>query len=130
MTNRHRPHAALRLALALIALVGAAGCEAMGPAMGPAALTIVAENLAFTPQRVRLPVGVPIQVTLRNADGEIPHGLRVTPMRSGVVAAVLLETEVFNGPAERSFELPALQPGPYLFICPVHPTMQIEAEAG
>ncbi len=113
--------------LAVLAVVG--GCEAVAPLVEPASLAIVAQDIAFTPQRVALPAGVPLQVTFRNGDVGVPHGLRLEPMRSGVQAPVLLETEIVNGPAEQAFSLPALEPGPYLFSCPVHPNMQIEAEA-
>ena len=107
----------------------AAGCGDAGPLVEPASLTVVAENVEFTPKRVELPAGAPLQVTFRNADVAIPHGLRLQPMRSGVEAPVLVETEILTGPAERTFDLPALQTGPYLFSCLVHPHMQIEADA-
>ena len=113
----------------LVVVTVAAGCEAVAPIVEPASLTVIAENVEFTPKRVELPAGVPLRVTLRNADAAVPHGLRLQPMRSGVEAPVLLETEILTGPAERTFELPALEAGPYLFTCPIHPHMQIEAEA-
>lgn len=106
-----------------------AGCEATAPPVEAPALVIEARNIEFTPKRVELPAGVAVHVTYRNGDQGVPHGVNVMPMRSGVEAPVLFEGEIITGPDERQFDLEPLQPGPYLFVCPVHPNMQIEAEA-
>ncbi len=124
--------------LALVALLGVAGCAPgvdsnAGPSAGGApdgpVLAVVAENVEFSPKRVQLPAGVAIHVTFRNLDSGIPHNVTLQPLRSGVVAPVLHESEVIVGPMVDAWDLEPLAPGPYLFSCSVHPNMQIEAEA-
>lgn len=121
-----------RLLIALVglsSLVAAAGCETTAPPVEPASLTIVAEAVEFAPRVVQLPAGVPIAVTFENRDPGIPHDVDLVPMRSGVEAAAAYDGDIEPGPAIQHFQLPALVPGPYLFVCSVHPTMLIEAEA-
>ncbi len=119
----------VRACLLLAAVVLAAGCEAVAPVVEAPTLVIEAQDIAFSPERVEIPAGVVLRVVFRNLDEGIPHAVRVEPMRSGVVAPVLFETSIVNGVVEQEFDLEPLQPGPYLFSCPVHPNMQIEAEA-
>jgi plastocyanin len=132
------PQAVAGLVLALMLAIG--GCAAATPSPSQPAsesegapgdgpvLQIVARNLEFSPKRVQLPAGVVIHVVFQNEDAA-PHNVTVTPLRSGVVAPVLHESEIVTGPAALEFDLEPLAPGPYLFSCSVHPSMQIEAEA-
>jgi plastocyanin len=93
-----------------------------------AQLIVTAENLEFTPERVELTAGQVVQVVFRNRDAGVPHGLVVATRTSGIPPREIASLEVLTGPAERTFELPALAAGPYLFSCPVHPTMQVEVD--
>lgn len=123
-------HATVVACLSFGAVLAGAGCEAAAPLVESPAFVIEAQNIEFTPKRVELPAGVAIQVTFRNNDDGVPHGVQFMPMRSGVQAPVLFDAEIAPGPSVQEFELAPLQPGPYLFMCPVHPDMLIEAEAG
>ena len=110
--------------LACAVLTG--GATACGGAQ--AQLIVTAENLAFTPERAELTADQVVQVVFRNRDVGVPHGLLIATRTSGILPREIASVEVLTGPAERTFELPALAAGPYLFSCPVHPTMQVEAD--
>ena len=103
-----------------------AGCAAL-----PAApVTVVAENIAFTPARIQLPAGQGFHLTFENRDVGVPHGLSLQTRTSGVPPTDLWTSELEVGPNVREFDLPPLAAGPYQLMCPVHPTMQIEVDVG
>jgi plastocyanin len=107
------------------ALAGAglllAACDASGqldPGLLTAAGTIRAQDIAFDPETITLRAGVPVTITVENADDGIPHGFVVT--RGDMAIA---EAEIINGPGRTTVDLPPLDPGVYAYSCPVHPNM-------
>ena len=106
-------------------LIGAAlllaGCDASGqldPGLLTSAGTIRAQNIAFEPAAITLRAGVPVTITLDNADSGIPHGLQITDGATQVAVS-----EIINGPGRTTVEIPPLNAGGYEFSCPVHPNM-------
>jgi plastocyanin len=105
--------------LAVVALV-AAGCSG-GPAqtvVGTPAVTLalVAESSKFDSTSLAVPAGSPFAIAFENLDA-LPHNVSIRGGSSPIV------TEVFTGPAERTYVYPALPAGSYTFICDVHPEM-------
>ena len=115
----------LRHVLAVVVLVLAiAGCAVL-PAEP---VTVVADGLVFTEDRMQLPAGQDIHLTFENRDIGVPHGLNLQTRTSGVPPTDLWTSEIEEGPSVRAFDLPPLAAGPYLLICPVHPNMLIEVD--
>ena len=114
-----------------VALAGMAlGCTPEGdpidlplPGAGP---TVVAEGIAFEPETLTIPAGVPTTITLENRDLDVPHAIAMAPPGGG---EVVVSSEVVVGPATTTLDVPPLVPGRYLFICTVHPTMTIGVAA-
>lgn len=105
--------------LALIAVV-VAGCSG-GPAptvVGTPAVTLdlVAENTKFDRTSLAVGAGSPFAIVFENRDSG-PHNVSI---RGG---SSPLTTEIFDGPATRTYVYPSLTAGSYTFICDVHPEM-------
>jgi plastocyanin len=120
-----RPPAAGRLGLAAtLALVGAlAACSSdddggsAEPIPDDPDATIVAEDMAFDPDDVRLAAGEPATIVIDNRDGGVQHNVHVegapepnsTPLEAGESRQAL------------TVELDA---GTYTFVCDIHPNME------
>lgn len=111
---------------ALVAVLALVGCAVVPPPP----VTVVAENIAFTPARFQVPTAQPFHVSFENRDAGVPHGLSLRTRTSGVEPRELWASEIQSGPSRAEFDLPSLAPGPYVLMCPVHPNMQIEVDAG
>ena len=120
-THRH-----LRRALAIPFAAALAAC-----AVVPAdPVTIAAENIELTPTVIQVPAGQGFHLTFENRDDGVPHGLSLQTRTSGVEPDELWTSELQTSPSRTEYDLPALAVGPYLLICPVHPNMQVEINAG
>jgi plastocyanin len=113
-----------------IASLGTEGGGGEGEGPG-AAITVVAVNLAFQPTTVTVPAGEPFQIVFENQDAGVQHNIQVFET-DDLSAAPLFAGDLITGPAEITYEVPALEPGTYPFNCLVHPTMvgSIEAVEG
>ena len=120
MPSRHRVPLVVALALVLVV----AGCAAVPPEP----VTVVAENIAFTPTTISLPAGQGFHLTFENRDDGVPHGLSLQTRTSGVQPTDLWTSEIQIGPGRTEYDIPALSAGPYLLMCPVHPNMQVEID--
>ena len=120
MPSRHHVSTLSALALALVV----AGCAALPPEP----VTVVAENIAFTPTTITLPAGQGFHLTFDNRDGGVPHGLSLQTRTSGVEPTDLWTSEIQTGPSVAEYDIPALATGPYLLLCPVHPNMQVQID--
>jgi hypothetical protein len=113
------------LRLGALALVGAIVVACVPGRSGPAILTggapvLVAKDLSWSDAFLQLPVGQPLPVTVDNQDPGIPHGFAIHDPDD----RVLFRGEIVVGPARTEYSIPALGPGSYIFLCPVHPNMQ------
>jgi plastocyanin len=114
----------------LLATLVLAGC---GPAQGgvppptlPAGgVAIVADDLAFSAQRLEVRAGVLFGLLFENREGA-PHNVRI--YEEGA-SDPLFVGEVFSGPATQLYQVPALPVGTHLFRCDVHPAMAGEVVA-
>jgi len=115
---------AVGLAVSLL-LVMLAACGGTTPSQGPtgasgsgATYTITARDFSFSPSTLTVKAGVPLSLVLDNQDGSVPHGILVTPPGPGEGA--WFEGEVVYGVTQKVYSIPALEPGIYLFSCPLH----------
>jgi cytochrome c oxidase subunit 2 len=89
---------------------------------GGATVEISAQNISFQQQSVTAPANQPFTIKFTNNDAGVPHNVVVHagPNQSD---QAIFDGEIFSGPGERDYNVPALKPGTYLFSCKVHPNM-------
>jgi len=105
--------------LAFVALIaaGCSGAPAQTVVGTPAVtLTLVAEGSKFDQTSLAVPAGSPFAIAFDNRDA-LPHNVSIHGGPSPMI------TEIFSGPAERTYVYQSLPAGSYTFICDVHPEM-------
>lgn len=117
------------IALALVA--GDEGEEPEPPDGGLPVVELVAQDIAFNPTNLTVPASVPFEIAFDNRDAGQQHNVAIfdNPDFSGTP---VFDGELVAGPAQTTYRVDPLAPGPYSFLCVVHPTMtgQIEAVEG
>ncbi len=84
-------------------------------------VTIVASSaLHFDTPDVSVKANTPFTLTFDNQDATAPHNVVVNGSDGQPID--IGENPFFTGPAKRSYNYPALEPGTYSFLCQVHPT--------
>lgn len=110
----------LVLALAACSLAAADyGAAAPAGSYPPGTPTITAKDIAFTQHQVEAPADKSFTVVFQNADGA-PHNVAIVLQGSSSPA---FTGEIFTGPREVAYSVPALAPGTYTFRCDIHPNM-------
>lgn len=113
------------LVLVVALAVGLAACGDDAPSSAPAdctrieggKVTIVAENLRWSDDCFRAPVGTTITFTVDNRDRSVGHNLAIDGP-SGEA-----KTEVEQGPVTQTLIYEATKPGPHPFECEPHASM-------
>lgn len=88
---------------------------------GAAPLALVAKDIAFDKNALTAPANTPFQIQFDNQDAQIPHNVAIH--QGSPTGAEVFKGEIFPGPAQKTYEVPALQAGAYGFVCTVHPNM-------
>ena len=96
-------------------------------ASGGTALTVTAPQGAatagFEPKELEGPANAAFTVTFDNQDTTTsPHDW-VLKNPSGALVPIGGDTSFFSGPAKRDYQVPALAPGAYTYVCQVHPAV-------
>jgi len=94
------------------------GSAAPAGSYPPGTPTITAKDIAFTQHQVEAPADKGFTLVFQNVDGA-PHNVAIVRDGSGTA----FTGEVFTGPREVAYSVPALAPGTYTFRCDVHPDM-------
>jgi plastocyanin len=115
------------IALAFVA-GGDEGEEPGPPDGGVPVVELVAQDIAFNPTDLTVPAGVPFEIAFDNRDAGQQHNVAIydNPDFSGTA---VFEGELVTGPAQTTYLVDPLEPGPYSFLCVVHPTMTGQMEA-
>ena len=112
----------LRLATVTCLAAAIAACAAGPPAptlaVPSGALIVRAVDTTFQPAQLTAPAGGGFVLYFDNADALL-HNVVV---RSADGTAVL-QGDVFSGPAQRVYDMPAMASGTYTLHCDVHPEM-------
>jgi plastocyanin len=95
--------------------------EAPSAGAGPGAVAITAQGIAFEQATVTVPAGKPFQIEFTNDDPGTPHNVAIH--RENAAGEEVFKGEIFNGVDAMTYDVPALDAGPYAFVCTVHPTM-------
>lgn len=84
-------------------------------------IEVAAGRFEFDTGRIVAPAGEAFQILFRNQGDQI-HNVAIYETISGVpvFAHPLFRGELFQGPETRIYEVPALEPGKYLFYCDAH----------
>jgi plastocyanin len=104
----------------------AASAAASASASGSASALVVtapvgAATTGFQPTTLETVSGKPFTLTFDNQDNTAPHNL-ILQKPDGSNLQVTGDTAFFTGPGQRVYQVPALDPGTYPFLCQVHPT--------
>lgn len=97
------------------------GSPAPSASAGSGAVEIDATGIAFVQASVNVPGGTPFQIAFSNNDAGTPHNVAIHVENAS--GAEVFKGEIFNGVDTKVYDVPALDPGPYAFVCSVHPTM-------
>ncbi len=103
------------------AQAGYAPLEGEHGAGAGATVEITADNIAFDESEIALPAGQPSEIVFDNQDEGIPHNVAI--YRTEAAEDPLFVGEIFDGPEQRTYQVPALDEGEYYFHCDVHPNM-------
>jgi cytochrome c oxidase subunit 2 len=91
-----------------------------GQAAGPA-LQVSAFNIAYEQAGLEAPAGTPFTIEFDNKDAGVPHNVSIH--KDSATGQEVFKGDIFNGPAKRTYNVPALEAGTYAFVCSVHPSM-------
>lgn len=80
----------------------------------PATIEITAKGTKFSTDTLCLPANTAFKLVFHNEDAGVQHDVNIGTVFNGAV---------FEGPADKTYDVPALPPGQYKFICIVHPTV-------
>lgn len=95
----------------------AAASASPGPEAGPT-IQLVAHNIAFQETTLSAPADTPFTIAFDNQDASVPHNVQIKDASGKSV----FQGQIVTGPTQVSYQVPALTPGTYTFICDVHPT--------
>lgn len=135
MTRRADRFAILLPVATIVLALIVAGCATAGPPVtgpdvptqstgaGPGSITLVAQDLAFDRSELIVPAGQAFRLIFENRDWT-PHNVSIAG--AGVTR---FSGEIFGGPDSRSYVVPALENGTYVFRCDLHTSMTGEIVA-
>jgi plastocyanin len=99
---------------------------------GPAVtIALAAQGIAFTTDALRAPADEPFAIAFDNQDVGVQHNVEIFEAED-FSGEPVFAGELVTGPAEVTYDVPALPAATYYFNCVVHPTMvgEIEVAAG
>jgi cytochrome c oxidase subunit II len=100
---------------------GASGGPAPSGAPAGETVNISAQGVKYEQASVTAKAGAPFQIVFENKDPGTPHNVAIH--KDSAAGAEVFKGEVFNGVATKTYDVPALDAGNYVFECTVHPTM-------
>jgi plastocyanin len=101
-----------------------------GPGGSPAAsvaadvsvtLQLAAAGIAYDKTDLEAPGNTPFGIAFANNDAGIPHNVSIH--RDSAAGEEVFKGDIFNGTETRTYAVPALPAGTYVFVCTVHPNM-------
>jgi cytochrome c oxidase subunit 2 len=99
---------------------GASGGPPPGTGEGPT-LDLSAKDIAYDESSLTVPANTPFNIDFDNQDDGIPHNVAIH--EGSAKGPEVFRGDVFNGIASMVYNVPALGPGEYGFVCTVHPNM-------
>jgi len=87
---------------------------------GATELTLVAENIAFSPGELALSGGGDVTIRFENRDA-VRHGFSLFPEGSQDTEEAIFLGTTIGADGSTRYGFPAPEAGAYVFVCPVHP---------
>jgi len=125
MTTRRSAVTLLALAAILAACSGGGAAASLMPPPDVDA-TVTARNTAFDVTSLTVKAGRPLKLFFRNLDG-VPHNVAIYADPSASQKVFVGETIADSA---KTYDVPPIAPGEYLFRCDVHPAMTGKIIAG
>ncbi|MEK6719061.1 MAG: cytochrome c oxidase subunit II [Chloroflexota bacterium] len=98
------------------------GGPTASPIAGATQLSISADKILFSTDRLEAPANKPITIAFDNQDVGVFHNIAVYEQGGDLIGQ---RTEVVLGPVAQTLVLAALSPGTYIFKCDIHPTTMV-----
>ncbi len=98
-----------------------AGASAGSSGSGGSGGTVInetAQNIAFQQTQLNAPANTPFTIHFDNQDASTIHNMVIKDSSGNEKFSGAMVT----GPAQADYQVPALPPGTYTFVCAVHPT--------
>jgi plastocyanin len=106
---------------------GASGGPSGAPSGPPGALAITAQGVKFNVATLAAPAAKPFQILFDNKDTGTNHDVDILDAAGKKV----FDGKDFPGPAQQTYDVPALTAGKYKFECSIHPALMVgELTAG
>ncbi len=99
----------------------ASGPPSAAPSAEAGTVSISASGIAFEQASVTAPAGKAFKITFDNKDAGTPHNVAIH--KDSATGAEVFKGDIVNGPATKTYDVPALDAGTYAFVCSVHPNM-------
>jgi cytochrome c oxidase subunit 2 len=100
---------------------GPSGQPAPSSGAADETLTLVAQGVKFDQTSLTASADTPFNIDFKNQDPGTPHNVAIH--KGSPTGQEVFKGEIFPGVAEKVYVVPALQAGPYAFVCTVHPNM-------
>ena len=84
-------------------------------------LALTASGIQYDKNALSVAADTPFQIDFKNDDAGTPHNVAIH--KDSPTGEEVFKGEVFNGVAEKVYDVPALPAGTYAFVCTVHPSM-------
>jgi plastocyanin len=98
---------------------GASPGPSGAPSGPPGGIAITAQNIKFSIDKLSAPPDKPFQVLFDNKDASVSHDFDILDGSGKKV----FDGKDFPGPAQKTYDVPALTAGTYKFECSIHPTL-------
>jgi plastocyanin len=98
---------------------GPSGAPGGSGAPGAGSLSITAQGVKFDKATLSAPADKPFTIAFDNKDAGTPHDVDILDA-SG---AIVVNNKDFPGPAQQTYDIPALKAGTYKFECSIHPAL-------
>jgi len=85
----------------------------------PGGIAITAQNVAFNVKTISASADKPFQIAFDNKDAGTPHDVDILDS----TGAKAFDGAVVTGPAQKTYDVPALKAGTYKFECSIHPAL-------
>jgi plastocyanin len=100
---------------------GASPGPSAAPSGPPGGIAITAQNVKFSVDKLSAPADKPFQVAFDNKDAGVSHDFDILDASGKKV----FDGKDFPGPAQKTYDVPALPAGTYKFECSIHPALMV-----
>jgi len=108
--------------------VASAAASAVASEVATTNVQISASGVKFEQSEVAVPAGSAFKIDFDNKDPSTPHNIVIH--QGDANGPVVFTGETVTGVAIKTYDVPSLAAGAYVFVCTIHPGMQGNMTAG